>query len=96
MLRLRFFFSMMASLELRQLISDGVDHPGNHRCVVCESQSDNEVWHEIDRHEEIHGRADDKYQVGIRDTRVLVCVSNSQFSRENPPHRCGVSPMWTT
>ena len=25
-----------------------------------------------------------------------VCVSNSQFSRENPPHLCGVSPMWTT
>ena len=26
----------------------------------------------------------------------LLCVSNSQFSRENPPHLCGVSPMWTT
>ena len=25
-----------------------------------------------------------------------LCVSNSQFSRENPPHLCGVSPMWTT
>ena len=23
-----------------------------------------------------------------------LCVSNSQFSRENPPHLCGVSPMW--
>ena len=28
--------------------------------------------------------------------RVALCVSNSQFSRENPPHLCGVSPMWTT
>ena len=25
-----------------------------------------------------------------------LCVSNSQFSRENSPHLCGVSPMWTT
>ena len=25
-----------------------------------------------------------------------LCVSNSQFSRETPPHLCGVSPMWTT
>ena len=24
-----------------------------------------------------------------------LCVSNSQFSRENPPQLCGVSPMWT-
>ena len=29
-------------------------------------------------------------------TLRLLCVSNSQFSRENPPHLCGVSPMWTT
>ena len=31
-----------------------------------------------------------------RRSMLPLCVSNSQFSRENPPHLCGVSPMWTT
>ena len=33
---------------------------------------------------------------GTYTVTFTLCVSNSQFSRENPPHLCGVSPMWTT
>ena len=45
--------------------------------------------------------AADRDVVAVKDKRTVgvaacLCVSNSQFSRENPPHLCGVSPMWTT